>query len=347
MSATRRPPIASAAPWLQEWPITYPKRRGHWTVTDKSKWGTLWPETGLVVPVNPLADKALPGLGPALAEGGQLVSYRHNRRAVVAKRGRFIKVLRASRVEAVAHRHQLAESLGIAAPKVLSVHRDGRIELSAIVGPSLNELLAGDTVTADQLRAVGRTLGKIHSHVPPPGLTPGDKGADQSWLDTTARADPEWAATLRRLLAELPQPNFRGRAVVHGDLHDKNLILSHDSVAVIDMDGLTTGAGEVDVGNLAAHLVLRKIQAGLAPKLAAGQVSAFLDGYREVRLIDLETVRTVQRHTWLRLAALYRFRDVGKQTSELLAAQAVCEALPDAQPLRHSPDRGEFAAPLR
>jgi len=97
--------------------------------------------------------------------------------------------------------------------------------------------------------------------------------------------------------------------VVHGDLHDRNILLDGGRLALLDSDTLHVGDPAVDVGNLAAHVFLRGLQSQAPITEAARSADAFrklCDGHRG----DADDGRS--RHALvralLRLGALYAFR---------------------------------------
>ena len=113
---------------------------------------------------------------------------------------------------------------------------------------------------------------------------------------------------LQHVAAALPALDISGNCLVHTDLHDKNLLLSERGVHVIDLDGLALGAPEVDVVNLAVHLELRALQAGIDPSEGRRQSEQFVTAYDAIRPVDPSTVSAIERHTWFRLTCLYLCR---------------------------------------
>jgi hypothetical protein len=53
-----------------------------------------------------------------------------------------------------------------------------------------------------------------------------------------------------------------GDATLHGDLHDKNILVDGGVVRLLDPDSLRAGRREEDEGNLSAHVALRVLQRG-------------------------------------------------------------------------------------
>ncbi|MFQ5556431.1 MAG: phosphotransferase [Acidimicrobiales bacterium] len=310
-------------PWMSDWPIAYPRQRGLWTVTDTRRWGVLDPETGQATRVDPGADPALPGLRPAL-ELGRLVSYRFERRAVVATPSSYIKVVRPGRVDALATTHAAIASApgGFEVPPVVSVCGDGRLELGPVKGRSLHDLLRAE---ADpDLSRVADLVAAFHLMTPLPRLRSPRHDDCCRWARTITRAEPTAGAELAELATMLPRLEPRPELMVHGDLHDKNLIMARDGSALIDLDGVTLGAAEDDVANLAVHLKLRALQAGLDPGVGRRRSRALYHAYDEHHhTLDRARLRAAERHTWFRLACLYRFRRASRPLAASLLGRAV------------------------
>lgn len=323
---------------MDEWPVAYPCRRGPWTVTDGTRWGIVDPakgqpgrltddlsqptlpaeELGQPLVVDPADDPVLIGLNAAL-EQGRLVSYRHHRRAVVRTPFGYIKVTAPKKLHATVDRHRLAAKLGVRGPIVQAWHPDGRIELDAVPGQSLHGLIGSGSmtpaqITADQITSVAAAMTDLHQHRPV-DLAAYDTGP--GWIETTARAAPDLAKELRHTSDRLP-PMPVGDHLVHGDLHDKNILISPrpqdaphylpHSAGLIDFDGLALGDPAIDVGNLTAHVALRALQGRIGHLQASLLRNRLLASYSTFRTVDSATVRIVERHTWLRLAGLYYFR---------------------------------------
>jgi len=317
-------------PWLATWPTTYPCRRGPWTVRNGDRWGALVPETGEVTIVDPAYDQALPGLRPALASGS-LLSYRVGRRAVVATTDHFVKVVRPKRVERVVGNHQTVSRLATCTvPTVVDYESDGRITVSAISGDSLHQKLRhgcldahcedAECLNPGDLDVVADAVAALHDTSPPTDL--GSHADAGDWIDAIERFDDGGARFLRTIHDHIPKVPTGRAHIVHGDLHDKNLIFGSDGVGLIDLDGLSAGVAEVDVGNLTAHLMLRALQAGAGEAVGRSQVSEFLEAYRRRRPLDQTAVAAVQRQTWLRLSGLYQFRQTSRHLVAILAQMA-------------------------
>lgn len=323
--------------WMTRWPIAYPHRTKAWTVRAGSAWGSVTPETAVERPASPAADRKLPGLKPALGQG-PLLSYRVGRRAVVRTTSGFVKVVRPRRVAAVVAACAAGSNLECAVrlPEVVSSNDDGRLALTVVPGRSLHELLRAhtDADLSAVLRAVAHGLADFHEAPPPTDLGRRRIDGAEPWVDIVARAEPEVGRELADHAARLPTlppvPPTR-LTVVHTDLHDKNIFVDRDSVGLIDLDDLSVGVAEDDVANLGAHLRLRGLQAGASPALGAARSRYLYRCYAERRTVSWARLEAVERHTFFRLACLYRYRHAGRP----LVAELLRLAVDEREDQRH------------
>lgn len=280
-------------------------------------------------PYPPARDHRLPGLRDALLRG-QLVGYRWGRRAVVDAGDTFVKVVRATKQEAMAARHRaVADALrGVCiTPEVVAEGDRGWVELTRVPGRSLHQLLVdatGGPPPPAILEAIGRSVDAIHA------LHDADTALNLDSVELTPVS--EWRAMLARpglpvdaatdaALAVVPVPAAPGRVLVHGDLHDKNVFITGARVdGLIDFDSLALGPRELDVANLAAHLVLRGMQGGWGAATGARWALAALARYDQRATLDQALVGDLMRHTWMRLACIYRFRASSRALVPLLLA---------------------------
>jgi Ser/Thr protein kinase RdoA (MazF antagonist) len=271
------------------------------------------------------------------------VAYRVGRRAVVADRGRWVKVVRPSRLADLVAAHARLDSalgpIGVETPRVLAQADDGRLELSTVSGESLHRFLRtygpqarpatnGEGPIEQALAEVARGLAALHG-LPVEGHAPPDPSVStdsvQRAIDWVARVEPATVDRLRSVAATLPQPPGGGpTSMIHGDLHDKNVFVGSDGrVGLIDLDGVGLGSSIDDVANLAVHLELRAMQAGLDRSIGRTWSRCLTDAYARLRPLDADDLGIRRRHTWFRLAYLYRFRRPGRELTDRLLALAV------------------------
>ncbi len=152
-----------------------------------------------------------------------------------------------------------------------------------------------------------------------------------------APGDFDRAEAFRAGLASLPslRPST-SEALVHGDLHDGNILLAPTGrIGLIDLDLLHHGDPARDPGNLAAHIVLRAAEGGLPSAVgiaraktfwtayaAAGAVSTTGSDSRDAAPASASAVGIAAAHAAFRLACLYSFRRGGPAYAPILLAAA-------------------------
>lgn len=177
-----------------------------------------------------------------------------------------------------------------------------------------------------RLEAVGRALAEFHAGaaLDPAGAAAArarDAAGELAAIGLLHRAAERvftpaaltpLAAAVARLAADaapLPTPAAASQGLVHGDLHDKQILLDGDVVTLIDLDGAAPGPAELDIGNLEAHLILRALQQGRSAASARAQIAALAAGYAGSGRTTHTALRAwYRRATLLRLALLYLFR---------------------------------------
>lgn len=276
------------------------------------------------------ADARLRPLAGIVAGGADLVVHRPERRAVVRGAEGYTKVVRPRRAVELADRMRSAAAIPeVHAPEVLDVDEDsGTIRLSTLPGRTLHDLLADAPPDGGHLGtvalAVGHAVRALHDASPPTGL-PGHDVAAEAASSTTLlrlarrhRALPE--ATLARLSGDISRASGSLAAVgaphrpalIHRDLHDKQLLVETGSdgaieVGILDVDMLALGDPALDLGNVLAHLDLR-VQQGWTTRAAADVVAeGILEGYAPDERVRA-ALPGYRALTCARLVALYAFR---------------------------------------
>ena len=332
------PAFARPAPGGAMWDVAWPRPEGPWPVrlwdpgAAQPAYGVYDPDTGVLHPVRPEEDPALPGLRWAMARG-RLVSYRPGRRATVRLDGSppaYAKVVRPRRAAVVAQRAgavaaALAGSPG--APEIPGL-ADVDLELGLLVFHEVPGRPLHRGADGEALDRVGAALVAVHA-VEAAGLglpTGGGVGLGR-YVRLAADAFPERAPLLRAALQEittLPRPSATRARLLHGDLHDKNVILGPHDVTLLDVDLARSGDPSDDLGNLAAHLVLRSLQAGRGLPSGRRAARRLVDAYRGAggTAAD-EAVRREVSRTLLRLACLYQLRRRWQGLVPALAEEAV------------------------
>lgn len=285
------------------------------------------------------ADGRLRPLASLVAGGAQVVVHRPERRAVLRDGEAYLKVVRPRRVVALADAMRLAADIpGVRAPEVGSVDPAGVVRMSTLPGKSLHEhlhdhrhedlparALPGTSRAADLpglAAAAGESIRRLHAGASQPAaqsLKEHDHAAEVAATSAIIEAAAEHrvldqqaldrlrgdVAAVGARLARHPLP--AGPALLHRDLHDKQLMVAGEAVGLLDVDGMAIGDPALDLGNLTAHLRFRVRQGWVADGLAASVSEGILQAYRP----DARTESAMELYaalTDLRLEALYAFR---------------------------------------
>ncbi|MFQ5844188.1 MAG: aminoglycoside phosphotransferase family protein, partial [Planctomycetota bacterium] len=211
------------------------------------------------------------------------------------------------------------------APLVDARGAEGVVLLGAVAARPLHRVLMREDA-GRQLEATARALARLHalSAAAAPGLPPRpSSGGPEEWLEILGRGDPILARTyagVARALALCPPPPGAGPLrVLHGDLHDKNVLVRRGRVWLLDLDTLCAGDPAADVGNLAGHLILRALQGGRSAAAAHPQIALLAAAYRAAGgTLCAAGLRAWTADTLFRLACLYPFRRRWRHLAEVL-----------------------------
>lgn len=306
---------ATASP---RWRVIHARPSGHWTAqrneADRTITGRL-DRSGPWHEVVPTQDDNLPGLSDAI-DRGTLVSYRPGRRAVVRSTSSYVKVVPPRRTQALVDRLEAVRPLlppRLSIPEVVSVDTlRGIVELESMPGRSFHDVLmegAGSERTtaihlAGELVAAFGTLGTAHVDLP----TATDGGSVRVWAETIGAVHPSLLVVHLPVVDAVEQLEIlhlsdRPIRLVHGDLHDRNLLLGDGSGTLIDLDAVGLGDPSIDLGNLGAHLVLRALQRGDSPAVGRHDAERLLTVANGDTAAQVHVARTL-----CRLSCIYRFR---------------------------------------
>lgn len=84
-----------------------------------------------------------------------------------------------------------------------------------------------------------------------------------------------------RLTAQAKTISVGPTATLHGDLHMKNLFLTHDTIALIDLDNVRQGHPGLDLGSFVAGLLTGALVKQVPLSRAASPLQAFLQHYTQ------------------------------------------------------------------
>ncbi len=293
----------------------------------------------------PGADPALPGLAEWAAKG-ELRSHRIGRRATVVLQQdggeRFVKLVRPGKVDGIRKRLRAMAEVAQASstvfpitPHLAGADTDtGALSFDGLDGRALHSLLmANDAALVEHIQAAARTIAGMHGAPVPDWFKSAARphASAAVWTGYLAGHDQELESACRHALDSieaLPAGPF-GPAdrLVHGDLHDRNILATKDGIALIDLDGLGRGDPVQDVGNLAAHLVLRNLQSDGGVERGREHARAFQEAYVEAGgHAPMAGVHAVGARTLFRLTCFYRFRRRWQQHCHALLNESVAWA---------------------
>lgn len=219
-------------------------------------------------------------VGPWVDTGARLevVAYRPTERAVVrvtADDGRrvYVKAVRPSHVASLVDRHGRLLDAGLPVPQVLAVSVDeGLVVLAERPGTTFRERIKQDLPGWPEPIAVSALVGRLRE-VDPVGLPPtqGRVADALGHARLLASVAPGLADRLdalsERFRAALPEVRARSGAVVHGDLHEGQLVVTGDGTVtgLLDVDDVGTGDPVDDLATIVAHLRFRASTSREAP----------------------------------------------------------------------------------
>lgn len=267
-----------------------------------------------------------PGADPRLAiPDGQVVSHRLRKRAVVrsADGASYIKIVRAGKaagiLDGVARAGAFAA--GFRMPQILA-HTDSTVTFAALEGRSMHvpdlfspteweeawaEVLGG----LQKTWAAGSRGGPVHT---------ADLESEvlRTWVEKALAFVDAPGALLEAAenacagLAELPEPEL---VPSHRDLHSKQLLWSKTGgPGLLDVDTACRADRALDLGNLRAHALWRRLQGVWDER----QTVAVLEAIDQVN-VDPAALAAYQYATLVRLVCVYAFRPKYRaQAMELL-----------------------------
>ncbi|MEX3632260.1 phosphotransferase [Rothia sp. LK2492] len=265
------------------------------------------------------ADKKLPWLEAVVDGGAQLLVHRAGKRAVTREHHAVTKHLRPGKAEKVAALSsslgEVFEEAGFSSASVLAV-REQSLDFSLLPGQTLLELgddsLPAWEVFADSWKrflTLGKDLADV-THYPLHGSVE-EKRVLAQWIESARNFaaldrinDLEGAAeAVATALAEKPdQP-----VLLHRDLHDKQLLWNGSQLGILDIDTAAIGEAALDVGNLLAHIELRRIQGHLTAKKAA-EITVILWDLAQEAGISSQRLRAYTQGSRIRITCVYAFR---------------------------------------
>lgn len=167
-------------------------------------------------------------------------------------------------------------------PRAVGELRDPPMALySPAPGSPLHQLRGGAVPAA--MGMLGTALRLLHDHPPAP-FPPFTRSSPDSIVaagDLVAGARPDLAPLCTRLVeALLPtRPGPSTLALLHGDLHPKNVLVHDDGVSLVDLDQASVGPPAAELGATLARLWCLRPESGLTPDTGAAAAEELLAGY--------------------------------------------------------------------
>jgi aminoglycoside phosphotransferase (APT) family kinase protein len=231
------------------------------------------------------------------------------------------------------------------APRVLGQHPRLGVLVMEYLPPSGHVLwkhaLRDGRVDVDTARAVGRTVAGIHAYTAArPALAP-QFPTDAIFFDirlepyllATARRHPGAAPALERLVA---QTQSNARALVHGDVSPKNILVGPRGPVLLDAECAWWGDPAFDIAFCLNHLLLKCLWRPAAADAYLASFDALAGAY--LAGVDWEPSADVERRAAALLPGLFLARVDGKSPVEYVTRDDDREAVRRAAlPLLHRP----------
>ena len=273
---------------------------------------------------------ALLGADASEIHGIDVVAYRPRRRLMArvrcGDRQLWLKLLTRSGYRRFRPRFDALSKRASTSPLVLPTRSDDKhaaLVFDHVAGPSLLDWLArtaeartdGEELATELEAALG-ALAMIPCADLPERSLEDERKACLTMLQRGSLLRPS-LAELGEAIQGLALPNARTDEFVHGDLHDKQILLPPDDVAVIDCDMAARGDARLDRVNLVEHLRLRELQ-DLSPQ-RSGELAALLCASFGLDA-SVDAIRALVR---ARLAGVYALRPKWWRVSERLQREAL------------------------
>jgi aminoglycoside phosphotransferase (APT) family kinase protein len=243
----------------------------------------------------------------------------------------------------------------IRVPQLVGYSREMRLLVMAgIEGRPLASVLDDpiESRVAASLKRLGRSLASFHAiRTPGPSARSADRPSFGKW-DATAEVE-ELDDVERQLLDSGLEPRVQERltegvsalrsdlahdsalaravSVVHRRLHPGHILYGSDGVGLVDLDDVSFGEPEHDLGVLIAHLILFDLKRGSAVRLASARIDALRAGYLGGGILRPDRLAAYTSSALLRLATTERGKSAGVGAPDWTRFTGVLieEALPE------------------
>lgn len=216
-----------------------------------------------------------------------------------------------------------------AAPRLLGQHPSLGILVMTWLAPGEHrlwkELLRDGDADPASARAVGATLGRIHAYsaARPELAARFDSDAIffairlEPYLLATARRHPDLAPVLERLVATTAATK---RALVHGDVSPKNIVIGPDGPVLLDAECAWWGDPGFDLSFCLNHLLLKCLWTPPATTAFLAAFDSLAMSYLDA--VDWEPREAIERRAAALLPGLLLARVDGKSPVEYLGDDA-------------------------
>lgn len=214
-------------------------------------------------------------------------------------------------------------------PKVLHVDRVRALFVMPFLAPDAypnwKTLLATGASDAGFAERMGAVLGQIHAASVSRAVSLAPRFANQHlfhalriepYLLTAAKAHPDRARELHKITESL---GANARALVHGDVSPKNILVGAEGPILLDAECATWGDPAFDLAFCLTHLLLKAVWHKEFTQGYASAFEGFLAGY--FARASFEAQAELEARTVPLLAALLLARIDGKSPVEYLVAE--------------------------
>ncbi|MEO8312883.1 MAG: aminoglycoside phosphotransferase family protein [Caldimonas sp.] len=216
-----------------------------------------------------------------------------------------------------------------AAPRLLGQHAELGVVVMTWLAPDEHrlwkEMLRDGNADLATASAVGATLGRIHAYsaARPELAARFDSDAIfhairlEPYLLATARSHPDLAPALERLVATTAATK---RALVHGDVSPKNIVIGPNGPVLLDAECAWWGEPAFDLAFCLNHLLLKCLWTPAATPAFLAAFAALAAAYLEA--VDWEPREAIERRAAALLPGLFLARVDGKSPVEYIDSES-------------------------
>jgi aminoglycoside phosphotransferase (APT) family kinase protein len=236
----------------------------------------------------------------------------HRYVARLSAAGRPLAVLKAYELSAYGdawHRSQLFKSQGALrlAPPIGFSERRRVLAFEWLPGRVLSEAIGDENLNLAQMARVGAAIAELHAQ-DPPSLSCLTRDTEAATLLREANelgsVCPHLARRVRELAERLANKLVKEPPVlrpIHGDFHARQLLVTDDSVSLIDLDRAIRADPVIDLALFVAHLEREAVRGTLPAARIERLADALLEGYRAATFENIP-----RRYEWYRAVELLR-----------------------------------------